>query len=90
MVVFVPIILAPLPDVAEHVVKTKGIGGHLADYLRPISGVVTVPGKPLELLFIITEGESRLSTGSRCVLPFRLGQQAIGLVYGAVMHIRSV
>jgi hypothetical protein len=68
----VPVILAPLPDVAKHVVKAKGIGGHLADYLRSISGVVTVPGKAVELLFVVTEEESPLCTGPRRVFPFRL------------------
>jgi hypothetical protein len=38
-----------------HIVKAKGIGRLLADWVRFASGVAFIPGMPLKLRFIITE-----------------------------------
>jgi len=37
-------VLAPLPDVAEHVVEAKGVRRFLPDCMRPSRSVVVVPG----------------------------------------------
>ncbi len=81
-------VLHPLNDVAMHIVQTEGIGRKRA-YRRRVKPLVT-PGRQgrvrcfgavIRVLVAVTRtprvGTGRL--GTRRVLPFRFGQQAIYL-----------
>src|ERR1700730_2871562 len=57
LIAVVPRVLDPFQYVAVHVVKAKGIGAFLANWLRFDIRVATVPGMLIELRFIVTERE---------------------------------
>ena len=55
------------------------MGFFVPDRLRLAIGVLAEPSVLTELRLVVAKGISAWVTGSRCVFPFGLGEQAIGL-----------
>src|SRR5262249_29656876 len=76
-----PAILAPLPDVAVHVVEVPGVRLLLADGRIFALRVGLVPGVGAELLRLVAEAVFTVArAGPAGVFPLRLGRQADHLV----------
>jgi hypothetical protein len=82
LVIGVPAILRPLPDVADHIVETKSIRGERPDrrglLFVPFAAAADAIGYRLAVqLDIIAPGILRLSSGARRIFVLGLGQQPI-------------
>src|SRR5579859_3549623 len=65
-------VVAPLEQVAAHVVQAPRIGFEPANRMRLALRIVAIPGILRQFLRVRAEGESRRRFGSAGVLPFRL------------------
>src|SRR5215472_18939367 len=76
---FIPVAY-PLPDVTQHVIKSKRVRSFLANRMRRAAGVVLVPGDQLQ-----RSVARRGVAAARGVLPLRLCRQAVQVTVFVVL-----
>src|SRR5690606_32570777 len=71
------LVVRPLHDVTEDIIKTPGVWFLLTDIMGGVAAVVTIPGVLTELIGIVTKeiGGRLACTGS--IFPFCLSWQAV-------------
>src|SRR5262249_37496515 len=69
-VVFSIPVLAPLPDVAVHVVQAPGVGPLQADRVGPAPGIGLGPGAGVQFGRVVAEAVSGPGAGTASVFPF--------------------
>ena len=89
MIIRVPVVLAPFPDISEHVVKAPPVGGIRTDQLRSAKRRPTGVRRAIRAssavvacfaaVDLIAPGIGCRRTRSRGVFPFRLGEQPVSL-----------
>src|ERR1700722_850313 len=82
LVIGLPGIEAPFPDVAVHVIKAPA-GGQLLSGRRIVAGgIVLEPTVLAEILDVVAEGIGGRRPGPAAIFPLRLGRETNQLVLG--------